>query len=134
EARAVRRARGGAGRGPGRGAAGGGACGGAGTRGGAGAGSPETGGGCGGPSGARGRVRLEDPASSVPLGFLAKARECDICGKRPLVGNKVSHANNKSKTRSLPNLQKLRATVDGRTQRVLACTRCIKAGKVTKAA
>lgn len=68
------------------------------------------------------------------LECLAMAWKCDICGKRPLVGNTVSHANNKSKTRSLPNLQKLRATVDGRTQRVLACTRCIKAGKVTKAA
>ena len=62
------------------------------------------------------------------------AWKCDICGKRPLVGNNVSHANNKTKTRSLPNLQKLRATIEGRTQRVLACTRCIKAGKVIKAA
>jgi large subunit ribosomal protein L28 len=62
------------------------------------------------------------------------AWKCDICGKRPLVGNNVSHANNKTKKRSLPNLQKLRATVEGRTQRVLACTRCIKAGKVVKAA
>ena len=59
---------------------------------------------------------------------------CDVCGKRPLVGNNVSHANNKSKKRSLPNLQKLRATVDGRVKRVRACTRCIKAGKVAKAA
>ena len=62
------------------------------------------------------------------------AFECDICGKRPLVGNTVSHANNKNKTRSMPNVQKLRATVNGRTCRVRACTRCIKAGKVTKAA
>ncbi|MCI0572864.1 MAG: 50S ribosomal protein L28 [Myxococcaceae bacterium] len=62
------------------------------------------------------------------------AFKCDICGKRPLVGNNVSHANNKSKKRSLPNLQKLRASVEGRTQRVVACTRCIKAGKVVKAA
>lgn len=36
------------------------------------------------------------------------SRVCDVTGKRPLVGNKVSHANNKSKTRSLPNLQKHR--------------------------
>jgi large subunit ribosomal protein L28 len=62
------------------------------------------------------------------------AWKCDICGKGPLVGNNVSHANNKTKRRTLPNLQKLRANVDGRTMRVLACTRCIKAGKVTKAA
>ncbi len=36
------------------------------------------------------------------------SRVCQVTGKRPLVGNKVSHANNKSKTRSLPNLQKHR--------------------------
>lgn len=62
------------------------------------------------------------------------AWKCDICGKRPLVGNTVSHANNKSKKRTLPNLQKIRAQVEGKVERVLACTRCIKAGKVTKAA
>ena len=33
------------------------------------------------------------------------AWKCDLCGKRPLVGNNVSHANNKTKTRSLPNIQ-----------------------------
>ena len=33
------------------------------------------------------------------------AQRCDICEKRPLVGNNVSHANNKTKTRSKPNLQ-----------------------------
>jgi large subunit ribosomal protein L28 len=64
----------------------------------------------------------------------AMAWKCDICGKRPLVGNNVSHANNKTKTRNLPNLQKVRANVEGRTERVLACTRCIKSGKVVKAA
>lgn len=36
------------------------------------------------------------------------SRVCQVTGKRPLVGNNVSHANNKSKTRSLPNLQKHR--------------------------
>lgn len=62
------------------------------------------------------------------------AWKCDLCGKGPLVGNNVSHANNKTKRRTLPNLQKLRAVVDGKPARVRACTRCIKAGKVTKAA
>jgi len=62
------------------------------------------------------------------------AWKCNVCGKRPLVGNRVSHANNKSKRRTLPNLQKVRAIVDGSPKRVLACTRCIKAGKVVKAA
>jgi large subunit ribosomal protein L28 len=36
------------------------------------------------------------------------ARVCQITGKRPQVGNKVSHANNKTKRRFFPNLQKKR--------------------------
>ena len=33
------------------------------------------------------------------------ARVCDVTGKKPMVGNNVSHANNKTKRRFLPNLQ-----------------------------
>ncbi len=33
------------------------------------------------------------------------ARVCKVTGKRPMVGNNVSHANNKTKRRFLPNLQ-----------------------------
>lgn len=36
------------------------------------------------------------------------ARVCKITGKRPLTGNNVSHANNRTKRRQLPNLQKKR--------------------------
>ena len=36
------------------------------------------------------------------------SRVCQVTGKRPMVGHSVSHANNKTKTRSLPNLQKHR--------------------------
>lgn len=36
------------------------------------------------------------------------ARVCDVSGKRPLAGNNVSHANNKTRRRFLPNLQKKR--------------------------
>src|SRR6187397_2738847 len=39
---------------------------------------------------------------------LIMARVCQITGKRPQVGNNVSHANNKTKRRFLPNLQKKR--------------------------
>jgi ribosomal protein L28 len=38
----------------------------------------------------------------------AMARVCQITGKRPQVGNNVSHANNKTKRRFYPNLQKKR--------------------------
>ncbi len=33
------------------------------------------------------------------------ARVCIVTGKKPMVGNNVSHANNKTKRRFLPNLQ-----------------------------
>jgi large subunit ribosomal protein L28 len=36
------------------------------------------------------------------------SKVCQVTGKRPLVGNNVSHANNKTKTRSLPNIQRHR--------------------------
>jgi large subunit ribosomal protein L28 len=62
------------------------------------------------------------------------AFKCDLCRKGPLTGNKVSHANNKSKKRSLPNLQRVHAMVDGKRVHVRVCTRCLKAGKITKAA
>ena len=60
------------------------------------------------------------------------AKRCEICGKGPATGNNVSHAHNKSRRRWLPNLQRVRAMVDGRVQRVRACTRCIRDGKVVK--
>lgn len=61
------------------------------------------------------------------------ARRCEICDKGPLVGNNVSHANNKTKRRSLPNLQRIKARVGGGTRRMRICTRCLKANKVEKA-
>ncbi len=62
------------------------------------------------------------------------AQRCDICDKGPLVGNNVSHANNKTKRRSIPNLQRVKARVNGAVTHIRVCTRCLKAGKVTKAA
>ena len=40
------------------------------------------------------------------------ARKCPITGKAPMSGNNVSHANNKTKRRFLPNLQKRRIFVE----------------------
>jgi len=58
--------------------------------------------------------------------------ECEVCGKKPIVGHNVSHANNKTKTRWLPNLQKVRAKVDGRNRKIRVCTRCLRSGAVVK--
>lgn len=62
------------------------------------------------------------------------ARICFICGKGPSVGNNVSHANNKTRRRWLPNLQPVRARVNGDVQRIRVCTRCLRSGKVEKVA
>jgi large subunit ribosomal protein L28 len=40
------------------------------------------------------------------LRYIIMAKVCDITGKRPRVGNNVSHANNKTKRRFYPNLHK----------------------------
>jgi len=41
------------------------------------------------------------------------SRVCDITGKRPTVGNRVSHANNKRRRRFLPNLHTQRFWLEG---------------------
>ena len=60
------------------------------------------------------------------------SKVCDICGKKPMVGNNVSHAHNKTRTRWEPNLQKVRAQVGGGTKRLRVCTRCLRSGAVIK--
>jgi large subunit ribosomal protein L28 len=62
------------------------------------------------------------------------AKMCEVCGKTPVFGNKVSHAHNVSPRRWMPNLQRVRAVVEGTVRRINVCTRCIRSGKVTKAA
>ena len=46
------------------------------------------------------------------------ARVCKITGKKPMVGNNVSHANNKTKRRFLPNLQYRRIWVESENRYV----------------
>lgn len=63
------------------------------------------------------------------------AQRCDICGKGPQFGNNVSHANNKTRRRFNPNLQPVRVKLSGGGNgRMKVCTKCIKSGKVIKAA
>lgn len=61
------------------------------------------------------------------------SKMCEICGKKPMVGNHVSHAHNLNKRRFNPNLQKVRALRDGTVKKITVCTNCIKSGLVVKA-
>ena len=71
---------------------------------------------------------------------------CYYCGKKPIAGRVMSRKgqykakggtgskiSRKNKRLILPNLQRLRANIEGKTQTIFACTKCIKAGKVRKA-
>ena len=61
------------------------------------------------------------------------SKVCDKCGKRPQVGNNVSHANNRSKRRFLPNLRQVRAVKpSGEVVTLTVCTRCLRSGEIIK--
>ena len=57
------------------------------------------------------------------------AVKCEICGKKPIVGNNVSHANNKTRRRWLPNLQTVKVPQSGNKKKMKVCTQCIRSGK-----
>ncbi|MEQ8650823.1 MAG: 50S ribosomal protein L28 [Kiloniellales bacterium] len=56
------------------------------------------------------------------------SRRCEFTGKGVLAGNNVSHANNKTRRRFLPNLQRASLVSDllGETVRVRLCTRALR--------
>lgn len=61
------------------------------------------------------------------------AHVCEICNKGPMSGMNVSHSHVKTKRRWYPNIQRVRAIVDGEVKRVNVCTRCLRSGKVQRA-
>jgi len=63
----------------------------------------------------------------------AMAAVCDICGKRPGFGMRVSHSHHRTPRRWNPNIQKVRALVNGAPRRLNVCTSCLKAGRVQRA-
>ncbi len=60
------------------------------------------------------------------------AAVCDICAKSPEFGHNVSHSHRRTKRRFDPNIQRVRAVVNGTPKRLNVCTSCLKAGKVTR--
>jgi large subunit ribosomal protein L28 len=62
------------------------------------------------------------------------ARRCDVCGKGPRTGYTVSHSHVRTKRRWLPNIQRVTALRRGKRERMQVCAKCLKAGKVTRAA
>jgi len=66
-------------------------------------------------------------------GVLRLARKCAICDKVMRTGMQVSHSHIRTKRTWAPNLQRVKAIVDGAPKRILVCTRCLRSGKVQRA-
>ena len=62
------------------------------------------------------------------------AKVCEMCGKGPRFGHRISHAHNLTKRRWNPNLQRVRAVVNGTVRKIRVCTQCLKSGKIEKPA
>ncbi|CCO08513.1 50S ribosomal protein L28 [Desulforamulus hydrothermalis] len=59
--------------------------------------------------------------------------KCAICDKGVTVGIKLSHSHIRTKRTWRPNLQRVKAIVDGSPKRIMVCTRCLRSGKVQRA-
>lgn len=61
------------------------------------------------------------------------SKVCEICNKGPVYGHNVSNSEVHTKRRWLPNLQSVKAIVNGSPKRIRVCTNCLKSGKVVRA-
>jgi large subunit ribosomal protein L28 len=59
-------------------------------------------------------------------------KRCIICNKGVVTSFRVTYSHKRTKRKVYPNLQKVRAIINNRKQKVWVCTKCIKAGKITK--
>lgn len=69
-------------------------------------------------------------------------QQCAVCGKGPQFGQNIRHVHSgswarkapRTKRRWMPNLQNARVVVGQTTKRIRVCAKCLKAGKVARAA
>lgn len=59
--------------------------------------------------------------------------KCAVCGKGQVVGIQLSHSHIRTKRTWSPNLQRVKALVNGTPKRIMVCTRCLRSGKVQRA-
>lgn len=62
------------------------------------------------------------------------SKVCEICGKAPQAGRSISHSHRVTNRMFRPNIQKVSIKEsNGRVRKINICTKCMKAGKVTRA-
>lgn len=59
--------------------------------------------------------------------------KCSICDKSVGFGKKYSHSHIRTNRQWKPNVQKVKAIINGTPRKIYACTRCLRSGKVTRA-
>ncbi|NLF46007.1 MAG: 50S ribosomal protein L28 [Syntrophomonadaceae bacterium] len=59
--------------------------------------------------------------------------KCEICGKGVTFGKKYSHSHIRTNRQWKPNIQRVKAIVNGSPQKLYVCTRCLRSGKVERA-
>ncbi len=59
--------------------------------------------------------------------------KCDICNKDVTYSMQVSHSHRRTNRTFKPNIQKVKANIDGATKKINVCTKCLKSGKVQRA-
>jgi len=62
------------------------------------------------------------------------AKTCEVCGRGPRFGNRISHAHNVTNRRWNLNLQNVRVLLNGVHKHMKVCTSCIKSGRIQKVA
>ncbi|HWO64314.1 MAG TPA: 50S ribosomal protein L28 [Umezawaea sp.] len=69
------------------------------------------------------------------------SKRCDVCGKEPGFGNKVTRLGRNAQRRRVlgrsarmfrPNIQPVKTTVNGQPVKLKVCAACLKAGKVQR--
>jgi large subunit ribosomal protein L28 len=61
------------------------------------------------------------------------SKVCSVCGKHPSAGRNVSHSHRVTNRTIRPNIQRVSAVIDGSVKKINVCTKCMKAGKITRA-
>ena len=61
------------------------------------------------------------------------AKHCEICGKAPIKAAKLTFSHKQIVHTQEPNLQSVKAVVNGTPKRIHVCSRCLRSGKVTRA-
>lgn len=61
------------------------------------------------------------------------SKVCEVCGKHPVAGRSVSHSHRVSNRTFRPNIQRVTVLENGTVRKMNVCTKCMKAGKITRA-